>query len=73
VLSANETFSQLGKQDTKKVLKEWVNARTKGDEFSALHYAAFRGNIDMCKTLIDLGADKNVKNVNGLSFLHIAA
>ena len=54
-------------------MRDWANARTIGDEFSALHYAAFRGNIDICKTLIELGADKNVKNSNGLSFLHIAA
>ena len=63
----------MSQEKKNEVLKEWVNARTNDDEFSALHYAAFRGNIDICKTLIDLGADKNVKNVNGLSFLHIAA
>ena len=73
LLSANEIYSHKSKEERRKILKAWVNARTQGDEFSALHYAAFRGNIDICKTLIELGADKNVKNSNGLSFLHIAA
>ena len=73
LLSANQIFSHKSKEDRKNILKEWANAKTSGDEFSALHYAAFRGNIDICKTLIELGADKNVKNSNGLSFLHIAA
>ena len=73
ILSANESFTHISSEQKSKILKEWVNAKTNDDEFSALHYAAFRGNIDICKTLIDIGADKNVKNVNGLSFLHIAA
>ena len=73
LLSAKEIFSHKDQEDKRKILKEWANAKTLGDEFSALHYAAFRGNIDICKTLIEFGADKNVKNSNGLSFLHIAA
>ena len=73
LLSANQIFSHKESEEKRKILKEWANAKTSGDEFSALHYAAFRGNIDICKTLIELGADKNVKNSNGLSFLHIAA
>lgn len=72
-MSANETFSLIDKEERRKILKTWVNAKTNNDDFSALHYAAFRGNIDICKTLIDLGADKNVKNVHGLGLLHIAA
>jgi ankyrin repeat protein len=73
ILSANETLSHVEKDERKKILKTWVNTKTLNDDFSALHYAFFRGNIDICKTLIDLGADKNVKNVHGLGLLHIAA
>ena len=73
ILSANDSLSHIEKDERKKFLKAWVNTKTLNDDFSALHYAFFRGNIEICKTLIDLGADKNVKNVHGLGLLHIAA
>ncbi len=47
--------------------------RTLKDHFSALHYASYRGNTDMCQTLLDLGADLLVTNQFGLNVLHIAA
>lgn len=43
------------------------------DKFSALHYASFRGNIQMCKVLVQSGASTQIKNRHGLNVLHIAA
>jgi hypothetical protein len=43
------------------------------DCFSALHYAAYRGNIEMIEILIEIGADVNCKNKFGLGVLHVAA
>jgi len=47
--------------------------RTYKDNFAALHYASYRGNTEMCQTLLDLGADLLVQNLYGLNVLHIAA
>lgn len=41
--------------------------------FSALHYASYRGNVEIMKVLLDLGADMNIQNSFGLNVLHIAA
>jgi len=38
-----------------------------------LHYASYRGNIEICKVLLDLGADIQIRNLHGLNVLHIAA
>lgn len=38
-------------------LIEWVNCLTRKDNFTALHYASFRGNIEICDLLIERGAD----------------
>ena len=54
-------------------VKEWVNQKTYKDSFSALHYASYRGNTEICQILIDLGADMESKNQFGLNVLHIAA
>jgi ankyrin repeat protein len=32
---------------------------------TALHFAVLRNDVDMVKTLLDLGADKNIKNSIG--------
>jgi palmitoyltransferase len=41
--------------------------------FTALHYASFRGNVKLCEKLIELNADFNVVNDNGLNLIHMAA
>ena len=46
---------------------------TQPEDFSALHYASFNGNLEMCQMLIDEGADKYVNNKVGLNLLHVAA
>jgi len=44
-----------------------------GDGFTALHFASFKGNPDVCEMLIDIGADINAKNNFGINMLHVAA
>ena len=58
---------------TKHEIKEWVNLATTKDQFTALHYASYRGNIHFCETLIENGADIDKRNAYGLNVLHIAA
>jgi len=43
------------------VVKAWVNERN-GDQFTALHFAAYRGSIRMLELLIMEGADLHVSN-----------
>lgn len=50
-----------------------MNCKTSKDNFTALHYASFRGNVDICDLLIDRGADYTLKNLYGLNVIHIAA
>lgn len=54
-------------------LAEYVNSKTTKDEFTPLHYAAFKGNIHVMKLLIANGADMEARNQFGLNVLHIAA
>lgn len=54
-------------------MKRWVNAQTSRDSFTALHYASYMGNYELCKLLIEIGADTDTVNLNGLNVLHIAA
>jgi ankyrin repeat protein len=55
------------------VLKEWIDAKTYDEEFTCLHFAVFRGNIKICKLLIDFGADLLAINKQGLNVMHLAA
>ena len=47
--------------------------KTYQDKFTALHYASFRGNVDVCNQLLDTGADMFAQNFYGLNVMHIAA
>ena len=38
-------------------LKKWVNAKATEDMYAALHFAAFKGNIQICQMLVENGAD----------------
>lgn len=51
----------------------WINAKTKGEGWTALHYASFQGNVDAIYSLLKYGADITVVNNNGLNMLHVAA
>ena len=43
------------------------------DKFAAIHYASFRGNIEICEVLLNNGADSSLVNQYGLNVMHIAA
>jgi ankyrin repeat protein len=38
-------------------IKEWINYKTEEDGYTSLHYAAWTGNIEIMKTLIENEAD----------------
>jgi ankyrin repeat protein len=58
---------------TKQQLREWTDARSLKDQFTALHLASYRGNMDAIKTLILHGADQHAENYFGLNMVHVAA
>lgn len=51
----------------------WINEKTKDDGFTALHFAAFRGNCDLIEAMMANGADMELKNVFGINVMHIGA
>ena len=44
---------------TQEAITSWINQTTHEERFTALHYASFRGNVHICRVLIDNGADMN--------------
>ena len=55
-------------------LKRYLAVKTKNDDgHTALHLAAFHGNFNAIKLLIEEGADPQIASKNSLSYLHIAA
>lgn len=53
-------------------MQSWVNAQN-DEGTTCLHLAAFKGDLQMIKFLISVGADPTILNYNGLSLFHIAA
>jgi len=51
----------------------WINQKDSGDGFTALHFASFKGNPELCELLIEGGADIYAKNNFGINMLHVAA
>lgn len=56
-----------------KQIEIWVNHKTEEDGFAALHFASFRGNLNLIQLLIQNGANMNQKNNFGINVLHVAA
>lgn len=54
-------------------VKEWINARTADHQFTAIHFASFKGNIELIETLLSNGADMHARNKFGINVLHVAA
>ena len=54
-------------------IKKWVNSRTQSDQFTPLHLASFKGNMDAIHTLMEYGSDPHAINFYGLNMLHVAA
>ena len=38
-----------------------------------MHYAAFKGHLEICKFLMEKGAKENFRDLNGFTPLHFAA
>lgn len=69
-----QVLLQKAKQDMYQYqVAEWVNLKTSKDEFTSLHYASFKGNIQIVQMLMDNGADMYSRNMHGLNVVHIAA
>jgi len=57
----------------KQLLKTWINTSSKGDDgFTALHFAAFHGNMNLIRMLVKHGADVLAINKQGINMLHVA-
>ena len=56
-----------------KIFKDFINAKTETEHLTALHYAAFRGNIKIIDLLIQNSADVQALSYNGLNMLHKGA
>ena len=61
------------KDDDLSPLRDWANHKSNRG-FTAMHFAAFHGNIEMIKYLIEeMEADVNCVNNIGINVLHCAA
>ena len=58
-------------KDTPELI-DFLNKQTK-QGYTAMHYAAYRGNIYLIKLLSDYKADINCRNKRNLSIMHLAA
>ena len=50
-----------------------MNSRSSADQFTPLHLASFKGNMDAIKVLIQYGSDPMALNAFGLNMLHTAS
>jgi len=58
---------------TEKQIHQWVNHKTDEDGFAALHFASFRGNINLIQLFIKNGANIHQQNNFGINVMHVAA
>ena len=71
-----ELIIDLAKQDEsyhRDLFHEWINHKTNGEGWTALHYASFQGNVDAIHALVKHEARAFEINNNGLNMLHVAA
>ena len=63
----------LKEESKRNPVRKWINQKTEEDGFTALHFASFRGNIQIIQLLIEHQADIYLLNGHGLSMIHVAA
>ncbi|OMJ76647.1 hypothetical protein SteCoe_23951 [Stentor coeruleus] len=66
------TYVKKNYKDWLTIIQEWANQVT-DENFTALHFAAFRGNLKIVKKLLEIGCDPRYKNKQGLTVMHVAA
>lgn len=69
VISLADALQKPSKAD----ITRWINGRTHKDQFTPLHLASYRGNMDAVRALIAAGADVHAENFFGLNMVHVAA
>eukprot|EP00743_Colponemidia_sp_Colp-15_P005548 GILK01005968.1.p1 GENE.GILK01005968.1~~GILK01005968.1.p1 ORF type:complete len:550 (+),score=89.42 GILK01005968.1:52-1650(+) len=67
-----DTIRRLPGVDNVQLLKDWANKQTE-EGFTCLHFASFRGDMELLRVLMETGANVQIKNKQGLSALHVAA
>ena len=72
-LISDDSLSQEEKSKNEKIFKDFINAKTEGDNLTALHFASFRGNIKIIQLLIANFAEINALSSHGLNMIHKAA
>ena len=72
-LTKDSDLPENEKSENEEIFKNFINAKTQGDNQTALHYASFRGNIKIIKLLIENHADINALTTNGYNMIHKAA
>ena len=72
-LTNSSILNEEEKKSKKRIFLNFINAKTKQDSLTALHYASFRGNIKVIKLLIKNGAEINALTNHGLNMIHKAA
>ena len=76
VLLSNENNNWYEITDFLEQNKDFVNSRhkwLKDTAYTALHYAAYQGELDVVKELIARGAELNAQTGQGITPLHLAA
>lgn len=72
-IAKDKSLSRFDETEKAKRIKQWVNVKTKDDEFTALHMAAFSGKYSIISMLIENKANIYAVNKDGLNMLHTAA
>jgi ankyrin repeat protein len=67
------SYARGVQQETDAAISQWINAKTREDKFTPLHFAAFKGHLKMLKLLVSLGSSINQVNQYGLTMMHVAA
>ena len=53
--------------------KSFVNQKNKDYEFVPMHFASHNGCVEICKILLENGADLDASSAHGLNALHLAS
>ena len=65
---------EKNKKTKQHALKNWINTHSRGDDgFTALHFAAFHGNMSLIRLLVAHGANIRAQNRQGINMLHVSA